>query len=151
MEMNEIINQFNGIAQDFHQVKKKQKLHEMLLMVAISLLIVNILLLYLFRLTNSKDGILKPKDKSENVIIKSYENTISDLKSKNQALQSKIDNLTQPKEEPQNATMTISKEEAKKRQEELIKAGYKVPADGIWGPQSNKNWNEYQQKIKDKK
>jgi len=158
MEMNEIRNQFNGVAQDFHQVKKKLKLHEMLLMVAISLLMVNILLLYFWRPTSSKDKISNAKGKSENVIIEKYENTIGDLKSEIQTLKSKITDLTQSKEEPKEekieptkTTQTISKEEAKKRQEELIKAGYKVTADGIWGPQSEKNWNEYQQKKKDKK
>lgn len=158
MEMNEIRNQFNGVAQDFQQVKKKLKLHEMLLMVAISLLMVNILLMYFFRPTNPKDETSKPKDKSENVIIEKYENTIGDLKSEIQTLKSKIADFSKPKEEPKEekvepskATPTISKEEAKKRQEELIKAGYKVTADGIWGAQSEKNWNEYLQKKKDKK
>lgn len=158
MEMNEIRNQFNGVAQDFHQVKKKLKLHEMLLMVAISLLMVNILLMYFLRPTNSKDDISNAKAKSENVIIKKYENTIGDLKSEIQTLKSKITDLTQPKEEPKEekteptkTSQTISKEEAKKRQEKLIKAGYKVTADGFWGAQSEKTWNEYQQKKKDKK
>lgn len=158
MEMNEIRNQFNGVAQDFHQVKKKLKLHEMLLMVAISLLMVNILLMYFLRPRNSKDEISNANAKSENVIIDKYENTIGDLKSEIQTLKSKITDLTQPKEEPKEektepnkTSQTISKEEAKKRQEELIKAGYKVTADGIWGAQSEKTWNEYQQKKKDKK
>ncbi len=158
MEMNEIRNQFNGVAQDFHQVKKKLKLHEMLLMVAISLLIVNILLMFFLRPTNSKDDISNAKAKSENAIIKKHENTIGDLKSEIQTLKSKITDLTQPKEEPKvekteptKTSQTISKEEAKKRREELIKAGYKVTADGIWGAQSEKTWNEYQQKKKDKK
>jgi len=158
MEMNEIRNQFNGVAQDFHQVKKKLKLHEMLLMLAISLLMVNILLMYFFRPVNSKDETSKPKAKSENVIIDKYENTIGDLKSEIQSLKSKIADFSQPKEEPKEekvepskTTPTISKEEAKKRQEELIKAGYKVTVDGIWGAQSEKTWNEYLQKKKDKK
>jgi len=158
MEMNEIRNQFNGVAQDFHQVKKKLKLHEMLLMVAISLLMVNILLMYFFRPTNSKDETSKPKAKSENVNIEKYENKIGELKSEIQTLKSKITDLTQPKEEPKEekveqakTTPIISKEEAKKRQEELIKAGYNVTADGIWGAQSEQKWNEYQQKKKDKK
>ena len=68
MEMNEIRNQFNCVAADFHQVKKKLKLQEMLLMLVISLLIVNMLLMYLFRSKNSKVETSKPKTKSENVI-----------------------------------------------------------------------------------
>lgn len=158
MEMNEIRNQFNGVAEDFHQVKKKLKLHEMLLMVAISLLIVNILLMYFLRPANSKDEASKTKGKSENVIIQKYENTIGDLKSELQTIKNKITDLSQPKEEPKEekveptkSTPKISKEEAKKRQEELIKAGYKVMADGIWGTQSEKTWTEYLQKKKGNK
>jgi hypothetical protein len=158
MEMNEIRNQFNGVAQDFKQAKKKLKLQEMLLMVAISLLMVNILLMYFFRPTNLKDETSKPKDKSENVIIENYENTIGDLKSEIQTLKSKIADFSKTKEEPNEekvepskATPTISREGAKKRQEELIKAGYLVTADGFWGAQSEKSWNEYLQKKKDKK
>lgn len=121
MEMNEIRNQFNGVAQDFQQVKKKLKLHEMLLMVAISLLMINILLMYFLRPKNSKDETSKPKAKSENIIIKNYENTIGDLKSEIETLKSKATDLAQNKKEPNdekvekpNATPIISKEEAKK-------------------------------------
>lgn len=154
MEMNEIRDQFNGVSQDFYQVKKKLKLHEMLLMVAISLLMANIYLVYFFRPTSSKDETSKTKDKSENVNIEKYENIIGDLKSEIQSLKSKIANFSQPKEEkvvPPKATPTVSKEEANKRQEELIKEGYKVKADSIWGLQSEKTWNEYLQKKKGKK
>lgn len=161
MEMNEIRNQFNGVAQDFHQVKKKLKLHEMQLMMAISLLLVNLLMIYFFRPTNSEDETAKPKANSENVIIEKYENKIGDLESEIQTLKIKINNLTQPKEEQKKekeekigqkkSIPTISKEEAIKRQEELIKSGYKVTADGIWGAQSEKIWNDYQQKKKEKK
>jgi hypothetical protein len=43
MEINEIRNQFNGIAQDFHKVKTKLKLMEVLLIVIISLVLINFL------------------------------------------------------------------------------------------------------------
>ncbi len=69
MEMNEIRNQFNGVARDFDQVKNKQKFHEMLLMVAISLLIVNIFLVYFFRPVNPKVEINEKPNKTENSII----------------------------------------------------------------------------------
>ncbi len=42
LEMKEISNQFNGVANDFYQVKRKQKLHEQLLLLAISLIIINV-------------------------------------------------------------------------------------------------------------
>ncbi|MBK7763306.1 MAG: hypothetical protein IPI46_08015 [Bacteroidetes bacterium] len=153
MEMNDIRNQFNGVAQDFNQVKKKLKLHEMLLLVAISLLIANILLVYFSRPLNSKDETSKPQDTSENVIIQMHESTIDDLKSEIQILKGKIAEISQPKKEPKEEMVEptkqppiIPKEEAKKRQEELIKAGFKVTADSIWGEQSEKKWNEYLQK-----
>lgn len=128
MEMDEFRTQFNGIAQDFYQVKNKLKLHEILLMSTISLLLVNILLMYFLRPMN-------------------YKNEISIEKLKHQRIeQQKKENSHLQKENP-----TISKDEVKKKQEELIKAGYKVTADGIWGTQSEKNWNDYKQKKKVKK
>jgi len=48
MQMQEIRNQFNGVANDFQQVKNKLKLHEMLLMIAISLLVINLFFIFYF-------------------------------------------------------------------------------------------------------
>ena len=76
-----------------------------------------------------------------------YENKIKDLKSEIQTLKGKRTDPTQPKEKKVELTkeaQILSKEEAKKRQEVLIKTGYHVTADGIWGTQSEKIWNEYQ-------
>jgi hypothetical protein len=92
MEMNEIRNQFNGVAQDFHQVKKKMMYHEMLLMVAISLLMVIILLVFFFRPINSKAE--TSKTKAEYVNIKMFKNEIRDLKSKILTLESKLANFS---------------------------------------------------------
>src|SRR5690606_4527216 len=61
MEMNEIRNRFNGVAQDFYQIKKKLKIQELLLMIAISLLILNILFVYFFRPISSKKEIPNEK------------------------------------------------------------------------------------------
>jgi len=47
MEMNEIRNQFNGVAKDMHHLKTKIKFQEILLMVTISLLMINILMMCL--------------------------------------------------------------------------------------------------------
>jgi hypothetical protein len=66
MELNEIKNQFNGVARDFQEVKSKQKFHEMLLMLAISLLILNIFLVYIFRPVNPKVEINEKSKKTEN-------------------------------------------------------------------------------------
>jgi len=49
MQMNEIRNQFNGIANDFRLVKRKQKFHEMLIMVAISLVLFSFLYAVFFQ------------------------------------------------------------------------------------------------------
>ncbi len=156
MQMNEIKNQFNGVANDFRQVKKKQKLHEILLMVVISLLLLNILIIYFVSPESEKEVISDKKTKTESAIIEKYENTIEDLNSELKSLTTKITEIAKPtvveeetkstKVEVKKATSTPSKEEAKKRQEELNKAGYKVTADGIWGDQSEKYWKEFQAK-----
>ena len=91
MEMNEIRNQFNGVAQDFHHVKKKIIFHEMLLMVSISLLMVIILLMYFLRPTNSKDEASKPK--AEYLNNNKFQKENSDLKSENKDLKSENKNL----------------------------------------------------------
>ncbi len=54
MESQEIRKQFNGIKNDFDQVKKKQKQNELLLMIAISLLFVNIFLTLYLKPLNDK-------------------------------------------------------------------------------------------------
>jgi hypothetical protein len=78
MELNEIRNLFNEVAQDFHQVKKKQKLHEMLLMVAISLLMINILLTCSIKFGKSKDGHSNRNDKIENSGSEKHEKNTGD-------------------------------------------------------------------------
>ena len=59
MEMNEIRNQFQGVASDFHQIKKKLKLHEMLLMATVGLLVLNLVSMFLFQPKNN----IKESDK----------------------------------------------------------------------------------------
>lgn len=66
MEMNEIRNQFNGVAKDMHHVKTKLKLHEILLMVTISLLMANMLMTYIFR--SKTNATSSDKTAIENVI-----------------------------------------------------------------------------------
>lgn len=69
MEMNEIRNQFNGVAHDFHQVKKKQNFHEILLMIVIGLLVINLVLMYFQKPTESKVETTDTKAKTEKSII----------------------------------------------------------------------------------
>jgi len=154
MESNDIRNQFKAVEHDFHQVKKKLKLNELLLMIIISLLVVNIIFSNLFTTKNSKGENIETEVNSEKIIIKEYEDTISDLESEIQKLKIKIADFSTSEVERVETikeSSTVSKAEAKKRQEELIKAGYKVTADGVWGEKSEKTWNEYQKKKKDKK
>lgn len=150
MEMNEIRNQFNGVAKDMHHVKSKLKLHEILLMVTVSLLMVNMLMMYLLRpKTNTP---IPNKQNTETITEGKYEKTIKDLQSEIKTLKNKISETIVPTEsketvkETENNTKPITKDEAKKRQQELIKAGYKLTDDGIWGEQSEKAWQEYQSK-----
>ena len=155
MEFNEIRNQFNNLEKDFFQVKKNLKLNELLLKVVISILIVNILFMNLFRSKNPNVDSSKSEPKLENIITDKYKDTIDELNSEIKDLKIKMAGFSQSKEEQKvdsvedkNETPKISKEEAKKRQEELIKSGYKVTADGIWGEQSEKFWNQFLQKGK---
>lgn len=155
MEFNEIRNQFNNLEKDFFQVKKNLKLNELLMKVVISLLLVNILFMNLFRSKNPNVESSKSEPKLENIITDKYKDTIDELNSEIKDLKIKVAGFPQSKEEQKvdrvedkNETPKISKEEAKKRQEELIKSGYKVTADGIWGEQSEKFWNQFLQKGK---
>lgn len=118
MEMNEIRNQFNGVAKDFNQIKNKQKSHEILLIVAIGLLTINILLLVFLSPINTKSNDATSKNKTKNT--------------------EHIKQIRQLEK--------LSEEEAKNRQDQLKKEGYKISVDGIWGEQSQKYWNESQQK-----
>jgi serine/threonine protein phosphatase PrpC len=148
MEMKEIKNQFDGVAKDMHYVKSKLNLHEILLIVTISLLMVNMLMMYLLRPKSN----LSITDKTTNEIEKKYEKAKEEI----QVVKNKItggSNLDLAKKKKQvieTKTNNISKKEARKRQQELIKGGYKVVADGIWGSQSEKAWQIYQLK-KEKK
>ncbi len=150
MEMNEIRNQFNGVAKDMHHVKSKLKLHEILLMVTVSLLMVNMLMMYLLRpKTNTP---IPNKQNTETITEGKYEKTIKDLQSEIKTLKNKISETIVPTEsketvkETENNTKPITKDEAKKRQQELNKAGYELTVDSIWGEQSEKAWQEYQSK-----
>jgi serine/threonine protein phosphatase PrpC len=82
-EMNEIRDQFNGVAQDFDTVKKKLKLHEMLLIVVISLLLANTMLIYTERTSNSSDGLTQKA--SEGVVIDSKTDSITHSDSEKQS------------------------------------------------------------------
>ncbi len=118
MEMNEIRNQFNGIAKDMHHVKSKLKLHEILLMVTVSLLMVNMLMMYLLRpKTNTP---IPDKQNTETITERKYEKMIKDLQSEIKTPKNKISETIVPKESQETVKKTedntkpITKDEAKK-------------------------------------
>jgi hypothetical protein len=146
IEMNEIRNQFDGVAKDMHHVKTKLKLHEILLMVTISLLIMNMFMMYLLRPKTNHD--IQDKTTTEKVIEKNEEETNKDLQSEIKLIENpeiSAPNRSKDKvKEKKDNNKTITKEVAKKRQQELRNAGYDLIEDGIWGIQSVKAWEEYQ-------
>lgn len=149
MEMNEIRNQFNGVAKDMHHVKTKLKLHEILLMVTISLLMVNMLMTYLLR--PKVNSSISEKSNPANVIEKKYDETIKGLQSEIKSLKNKISETIAPNEskETEKETDDNNKEitkDGKEKTTRVNKAGYKLSDDGMWGDQSEKAWQEYQSK-----
>ncbi len=143
MQMQEIRSQFNGVKNDFEQVKKKQKQNELLIFVAISLLLLNLFAIYHF--SGTKKG-SEPKSADVN-----SENSIEKIVTKINSLEQKLENFNKPvsidttkKGEPTIAVPTLSKKEAQSRQKELRKAGYETPINGIWGKNSERMWQKYQ-------
>lgn len=89
MQMQEIRNQFNGIANDFFEVKKKLKLLIVLFFSTVSLLVLCILFLFWFRPNKQDQTINKP---SENSSIKTLEKRNSDLESEIKSLKKQLKN-----------------------------------------------------------
>ncbi|MCF8274945.1 MAG: hypothetical protein K9I95_14055 [Flavobacteriaceae bacterium] len=106
MQMQEIRNQFNGVAHDFFEVKKKIKLISVLLMSALSLILLCLLFIFWFRPIDHQ----KTNKASENLIIKTLEkknkNLESDIKSLKKQLRSKTSQI-------QELTKPVGKEEKK--------------------------------------
>jgi hypothetical protein len=189
MQMQEIRNQFNGVANDFQQVKKKLKFNELILMLTVSLLVINLALTFLKKPSEeNKQNRDSNKNKTEDLILEkeekinnlnsqliSYKEKVDNVTSENERLKSQLEDLNKSKAEVAKVTKPIkvvdkkaeeskpikaisadtqenkiSKEEAKKRQEEMIKAGMKITADGDWGDQSEKAWKDYQSKKSEK-
>lgn len=130
MEIEELRKQFNRVAHETQELQKKLKFHEMLLMLTFGLFMVIIfLLLYLDPINSNKSDSITEIEK---VIVPPIKDTVK-INSGNKQ------------------TQKISKQEAIKRQGILLKAGYKVKLDSIWGGQSQNKWNEYLNKKKNKK
>jgi hypothetical protein len=145
MEMKEIKNNFNAVAQDFHQVKTRLKNQEMLLMIVISLLTLNILLIYFSRPANSNN--------KTNKIDVNYESTIfSILKTDIQGLKTEFSELKkETKKEKTTTENTNYKEESPERKKEIKKAGYNAAVDSPRDEKTQKNPGENLQKKKDMK
>lgn len=101
MQMNEIRNQFNGIANDFHQVKKKQKFHEMLIMVAISL----VLLSFLYAVFFQKSSV--PEKTDSEIQLQQQLNDKDDII---ETKQREIDKLNKQLQAKEKDTVTVKKE-----------------------------------------
>lgn len=101
MQMNEIRNQFNGIANDFRQVKKKQKFHEMLIMVAISLVFINLLYNVFFQKSSAPE-------KADSEI--QLQQQLNDKDEIIEAKQKEIDKLNKQLQAKEKDTVTVKKE-----------------------------------------
>lgn len=123
MDIQEIKHNFNGIANDFQQVKKKLKFHEMLLMIAISIGFFNLLCFFYFRPDNKEIEKENPKQKTETTIIENFNQSFQSLNSKFEKLTKQFNDLTQEKkeklkEEPKQETKTEkNKQDAKPKPE----------------------------------
>ena len=115
MQINEIRNQFNGIAQDFYQVKKKQKLHVKLLILAISLLILNFFFMYFFISRNINNQTPKRKNNAENGFNENNENIIDNFNSDIHTLKKEIPDLLQSKEKQKDEMKAVPKENTKEK------------------------------------
>jgi hypothetical protein len=113
MQMQEIIRQFNGVANDFRQIKKKQKFHEMLIMVAISLIIMNFLYLIFFQTSSPPEINRNDFQQQLQQQLNDKENTIKNQQKKidklNEQLQTKDTSQTKGDLKPVNDISTKSK------------------------------------------
>lgn len=146
MNLNEIKNHNNLMVQELSILKKKLGLHELLLMITISLLLLILFFLYYVNHNNVRNDIFKLNPKSEVAVLENYRKTIVDLRAEIQTLKSskKPENSKTENIEFSKSSKSVTEEEARKRQKKLIKAGYKVKVDGVWGVESEKYWKEYQ-------
>jgi serine/threonine protein phosphatase PrpC len=120
LDMNEIRNQFNGVANDLHQVKTKLKSHEILMIIIIGLLLVNLGFMY-FNISNSEFNSPSKNEKTN----QAHKKTDKPL----------IENR-------------LTKLYAINRQKKLKKAGFEITLDSIWGSESERKWKEYKSKKK---
>lgn len=117
MQIQEITNQFNGVANDFFEVKKKMKLLIVLLISIISLLLILLIFIYLFRTgapINNGQKIINSKEKKT---IQLLENQNSDLKKEIIFLNKKLKNTT-----PKQQKTIVQKNKEKIVQTDSIKA-----------------------------
>ncbi len=144
MDMQEIKQQFNGVANDFHQLKKKLKFLEMLLMIAISIGLINLVCLFYFRSA--------PVNPQMEIQPQNSQNIIDSLKQPIEQIDSKLETTKIEMDANSIHSNTKSKdlntEEITKRQETLKKAGYTVTVDGKWGNKSEAFWQDYLLKVK---
>jgi multidrug efflux pump subunit AcrB len=108
MQMQEIRNQFNGVANDFFEVRKKLKLLIVLLISTVSLLVICLLFIFWFRPNKDHQELQTNKKTSENTSIKTLEERNKNLELKIKYLNKQLANQTSTIQEP---TMPQKKEE----------------------------------------
>jgi len=110
MNMQEIKHYFNSIATDFFQVKKKMKLHEMLLMIAISIGILNLFCFFYFRPETDKSDNENSSSKNQSTIIEGINQSLQDLGNKIESLEKRAIQLpVLVKEKVKNANENLPK------------------------------------------
>jgi len=115
MEMQEIKQQFTGVANDFYQVKRKLSFYEILLIVIIGLLGLNLFFVFYFKQDKEKIEQVNVKVEEANSLMVKYGSSVDELTSKIKTLQSQISNLSKPIVK-ENEDETV-KQELKSRKE----------------------------------
>ena len=150
MQISQIMNQFQGVAKDFNQIRQKLKFHQLLLFATIFLLIFNIAFTYIFGKSNNKNSAVHNGTEQSEMAQKNFKLTSELNKSQleNKALKAKISQMSKNNsvavvdgtttENPLNSS-------TKPNTTNEIKAFQKkhgLKDDGSWGPASEKVWNK---------
>ena len=118
MNIQEIKHNFSGITNDFQQLKKKMKLQEMLLMIAISIGFLNLLCFFYFRPDSEKVEKENPKQKTENTIIDNFNQSFNSLTKKIDALEKKVSGFSKSKKDEVKAQPKHEKKPQKKTEKQ---------------------------------
>lgn len=116
-DMQQLLITVNRITDELKQFKKKAKFNEMLLMLAISLIAINIFLVFYLRSENPKLPTTETQKKFQEALIKK-ENTIQDLTEKIEELNKKLEPKKNTKEKEEDKIIVAKHQEQKKGKKE---------------------------------